>query len=102
MMMDWNQYHKEIGARIGDLMKLSVRVSQLGGHSGDVLRTVVDGLGTAGGHDRRAGGAIPIADASSAAVDALLRDVRARFLASLKVDDPGQRLLETSPHIPVP
>src|SRR5437879_13266999 len=23
MMMDWNQYHKEIGARIGDLMKLS-------------------------------------------------------------------------------
>jgi len=23
MMMDWNQYHKEVGARIGDLMKLS-------------------------------------------------------------------------------
>jgi AhpD family alkylhydroperoxidase len=23
MMMDWNQYHKEIGARVGDLMKLS-------------------------------------------------------------------------------
>src|SRR5260370_34564614 len=23
MVMDWNQYHKEIGARIGDLMKLS-------------------------------------------------------------------------------
>jgi AhpD family alkylhydroperoxidase len=23
MMMDWNQYHKEIGARIGDLMKMS-------------------------------------------------------------------------------
>ncbi len=23
MMMDWNQYHKEIGTRVGDLMKLS-------------------------------------------------------------------------------
>src|SRR6202795_1835030 len=23
MMMDWNQYHKEVGGRIGDLMKLS-------------------------------------------------------------------------------
>jgi AhpD family alkylhydroperoxidase len=23
MMMDWNQYHKEVGARIGDLMKVS-------------------------------------------------------------------------------
>jgi AhpD family alkylhydroperoxidase len=23
MMMDWNQYHKEVGVRIGDLMKLS-------------------------------------------------------------------------------
>src|SRR5260370_30730997 len=23
MMMDWNQYHKEIGARLGEFMKLS-------------------------------------------------------------------------------
>ena len=23
MMMDWNHYHKEVGARIGDLMKVS-------------------------------------------------------------------------------
>jgi AhpD family alkylhydroperoxidase len=23
MMMDWNQYHKEIGGRLGELMKLS-------------------------------------------------------------------------------
>src|SRR6266851_10487941 len=23
MMMDWNQYHKEVGARLGELMKLS-------------------------------------------------------------------------------
>ena len=23
MVMDWNEYHKEIGARVGDLAKLS-------------------------------------------------------------------------------
>ena len=23
MMMDWNQYHEEVGARIGDMMKVS-------------------------------------------------------------------------------
>ena len=23
MMLDWNQYHKEIGSRLGELMKLS-------------------------------------------------------------------------------
>jgi len=23
MMIDWNEYHKEIGARLGELMKLS-------------------------------------------------------------------------------
>ena len=94
MMMDWNQYHKEIGARIGDLMKLSVRVSQLGGHSGDVLRTVVDGLGTAGGHDRRAGGAIPLTSTAPSAIEDLQSELRRRFLKALKIDDVrGQRLV---------
>ena len=37
-------------------LKLSLRVAALGGKAGEVLRDVVDGLGTAGGHDRRAGG----------------------------------------------
>ncbi len=23
MMIDWNEYHKQVGARIGDVMKLS-------------------------------------------------------------------------------
>ena len=36
----------------GNLMKLSIRARLLGGHSGEVLRDVVDGMGTAGGHDK--------------------------------------------------
>ncbi len=38
------------------MLKLSVRVSQLNGHAGEVLRNVVEGLGTAGGHDKRGRG----------------------------------------------
>jgi len=87
----------------GDLLKLSVRVSQLGGHSGEVLREVVDGLGTAGGHDKRAGGAIPLKDTSTEAVDSLLRTIRRRLLAKLAIDEEqGRRLLEASPVIQAP
>lgn len=89
--------------RFERLLKLSVRVSQLGGHSGEVLRKVVEGLGSAGGHDKRAGGAIPLDDTSPEAIDALLRLVRARLLDELGIDDhQGRRLLEDSPRIPAP
>jgi nanoRNase/pAp phosphatase (c-di-AMP/oligoRNAs hydrolase) len=79
-------------------MKLSVRVAHLGCHSGEVLRKVVDGLGTAGGHDKRAGGAIRLTDPSPAAVDELLRTIRLRLLTELGVDeDQGRRLIEPEP-----
>src|SRR5207237_1263807 len=58
-----------------DQLKLSVRADHIGGHCGEVLRGVVDGLGFAGGHDRRAGGVIPILDGRSEAIDALLRTI---------------------------
>ena len=80
--------------RFDDLLKLSVRVGHLGGHSGEVLREVVDGLGCAGGHDRRAGGAIALADQSPETVENLLRTVRHRLLGQLHIDEQqGRRLL---------
>ncbi len=36
-----------------DRLKLSLRAGQLGGRAGETLFTVVEGLGNAGGHDRR-------------------------------------------------
>ena len=54
-----------------DQLRLSARVASLRSRSGEVLRAVVDGLGTAGGHDKRAGGAIPLSDRSPEAIDAL-------------------------------
>jgi nanoRNase/pAp phosphatase (c-di-AMP/oligoRNAs hydrolase) len=86
-----------------DMLKLSVRSSQLGGHSGEVLRSVVNGMGTAGGHDRRAGGAIRLQDTGQEAIDALLRTIRQRFLSQLKIEDSeGRRLVEGCPIIQAP
>ncbi len=86
-----------------DMMKLSVRVSQLGGHSGEVLREVVNGVGTAGGHDKRAGGAISLPDTRPETIDSTLRMIRHRLLSRLGIDEhQGHRLLEASPVIQAP
>jgi nanoRNase/pAp phosphatase (c-di-AMP/oligoRNAs hydrolase) len=87
----------------GNLMKLSIRAAYLGGHSGEVLRDVVEGIGTAGGHDKRAGGAIPLADLQPETIDNSLRLIRHRLLDKLEIDEQrGHRLLEASPIIQAP
>jgi nanoRNase/pAp phosphatase (c-di-AMP/oligoRNAs hydrolase) len=89
--------------RFENLLKLSVRVGHLGGHSGEVLRDVIYGLGTAGGHDKRAGGAIPLGDTSPEAINQLLQTIRSRLLDELGLGaQPGRRLLEASPIIQAP
>jgi nanoRNase/pAp phosphatase (c-di-AMP/oligoRNAs hydrolase) len=86
-----------------DLLKISVRVSRIGHHSGEVLRDVVNGMGMAGGHDKRAGGAIPVKDTRPEAIDELLRTIRKRLLARLDIDEQqGRRLVESSPIIQAP
>lgn len=85
------------------LLKLSIRVGLLGAHSGDILRAVVDGMGTAGGHDKRAGGAIPLPDESPETIDALLAEIRRRLLDQLRIAHPeGRRLLADCPTIEAP
>jgi nanoRNase/pAp phosphatase (c-di-AMP/oligoRNAs hydrolase) len=75
-------------------MKLSLRAGQLGGRAGETLQTVVNGLGHAGGHDRRAGGAIVLTDSSPPIVEALLGSIRRRLLSQLQIDEQqGRRLL---------
>ncbi len=91
---------------VGDFdgqMKLSLRAGQLGGRAGDILHAVVNGLGNAGGHDKRAGGAITLTDHSPGAVEALLRTIRHRLLDQLHIDEQqGRRLLNDCPVIPAP
>ena len=86
-----------------NLLKLSIRSASLGVHSGEVLRTVVDGMGNAGGHDKRAGGAIPLGDRTAQQIDELLHLLRSRLLSTLHVEDAtGQRLVAECPLIAVP
>ena len=63
-----------------DQLKLSLRAGGLGGKAGEVLYTVVNGLGSAGGHDQRAGGAVVLADHRPETVESLLRSIRGRLL----------------------
>jgi nanoRNase/pAp phosphatase (c-di-AMP/oligoRNAs hydrolase) len=89
--------------RFRDQIRLSARTDSLGARSGEVLRAMVDGLGTAGGHDKRAGGAIPLHDPRPEAIEDLLRLLRERLFEQLNVSDcPGRRLLQASPVIQVP
>jgi nanoRNase/pAp phosphatase (c-di-AMP/oligoRNAs hydrolase) len=84
-------------------LKFSLRASQLGGRAGDTLAVVVNGLGNAGGHDKRAGGAIPLPDESSRSVENLLRTIRTRLLDQLHIDEQqGHRLLNGCPVIGPP
>ncbi len=83
------------------VLKLSMRVNHLGGHAGELLRDVLEGLGTAGGHDKRAGGAIPIPNERPETIDPLLKTIRQRLLDELGIPrDQGRRLLEASPMLP--
>ncbi len=84
-------------------MKLSLRAGQLGGRAGEILHAVVDGLGNAGGHDKRAGGAVVLTDPSPGAVETLLRTIRHRLLDQLHIDEQqGHRLLNDCPVIQAP
>ncbi len=84
-------------------LRISLRADQIGAHAGEVLRQAINGLGSAGGHDKRAGGSIRLQDARPDAVDAVLRTLRCRFLDHLEVDEHhGHRLLVDSPRHPIP
>lgn len=77
-----------------DTLVLSVRAAIEDAHAGDILRQVVGKLGRAGGHDRRAGGAIPLQSTAPSAIEDIQSELRRRFLKALKLDDVrGQRLV---------
>ncbi len=84
-------------------LKFSLRAGLLGGRAGETLSCVVQGIGSAGGHDRRAGGAIVLADSHAETVEILLSTLRRRLLDQLHIDEQqGRRLLNACTIIPPP
>ena len=77
-----------------DSLILSVRASIENARAGEILRQVVGKLGRAGGHDRRAGGSIPLPSTAPSAIEDIQGELRRRFLKALKIEDTrGQRLV---------
>jgi nanoRNase/pAp phosphatase (c-di-AMP/oligoRNAs hydrolase) len=86
-----------------DRMKLSLRASTLGGRAGEMLSAVVNGFGTAGGHDKRAGGSIELAQGRPESLETVLRTIRRRLLDHLGIDEQqGRRLLNGCAMIQAP
>jgi nanoRNase/pAp phosphatase (c-di-AMP/oligoRNAs hydrolase) len=77
-----------------DQLILSVRAGVEDAKAGDMLRQVVGKLGRAGGHDRRAGGMIPLGSTAASAVEQVQGELRRRLLKALHIDEcRGQRLV---------
>jgi nanoRNase/pAp phosphatase (c-di-AMP/oligoRNAs hydrolase) len=77
-----------------DNLVLSVRTALRRGRAGEMLRQVVGKLGRAGGHDRRAGGIVPLTSTAPSAVEQVQSELRRRLLKALHIDEiRGQRLV---------
>jgi nanoRNase/pAp phosphatase (c-di-AMP/oligoRNAs hydrolase) len=76
-------------------LTLSVRTNQPRGQAGEILRHVVQKMGgRAGGHDRRAGGFIPLASTSDSAIEQVQSEFRRRILKVLQIEETrGRRLV---------
>jgi nanoRNase/pAp phosphatase (c-di-AMP/oligoRNAs hydrolase) len=79
----------------GDQLILSVRTNRPDGNAGEMLRHIVNKMGgQAGGHDRRAGGVIPLLSTAPTAIDQIQGELRRRLLKALHIEETrGQRLV---------
>jgi nanoRNase/pAp phosphatase (c-di-AMP/oligoRNAs hydrolase) len=78
-----------------DQLLLSVRSAASDARAGVMLRQVVCKMGgKAGGHDRRAGGSIPLESTAASAVEQVQAELRRRLLDALDIDEcRGRRLV---------
>lgn len=78
-----------------DQMYFSVRTTTARAQAGEILRQTIARMGgKAGGHDRRAGGFLPLASTSANAIDQVQSEFRRRILKALCIDDcRGRRLM---------
>lgn len=78
-----------------DRLVLSVRTKMHCAQAGEILCQVVSKMGgRAGGHDRRAGGYIPLASTSDTAVEQVQSEFRRRLLRALGIEETrGRRMV---------
>ncbi len=78
-----------------DQMILSMRTNVPRAQAGEILRSVACKMGgRAGGHDRRAGGFVPLPSTSASAIDQVQSEFRRRLLKALAIEEQrGRRLV---------
>jgi nanoRNase/pAp phosphatase (c-di-AMP/oligoRNAs hydrolase) len=82
------------GGVFEDKLILSMRSSAPRARAGDVLRKVVNGMGKAGGHDRRAGGTVFLTSTAPSYVEEVRGELRRKLLKALRIEEcRGQRLV---------
>lgn len=82
------------GGVCDDRLILSMRSSAPRARAGDLLRKVVNGMGKAGGHDRRAGGTVFLTSTAPSHVDEVRSELRRKLLKALRIEEcRGQRLV---------
>jgi nanoRNase/pAp phosphatase (c-di-AMP/oligoRNAs hydrolase) len=73
---------------------LSARSAVPSARAGEVLQQVVYKMGRAGGHDRRAGGTVPLASTAPSAIEDVQAELRRRLLKALHIEEcRGHRLV---------
>jgi nanoRNase/pAp phosphatase (c-di-AMP/oligoRNAs hydrolase) len=73
---------------------MSIRTVHANGRAGEILQEVVADLGRAGGHDRRAGGTIPLESTAPSALEQIRATLRKNLLSVLDIDEQrGHRLV---------
>ncbi len=83
-----------VGGVCDERMVLSMRTVAPAARAGELLRQVVGGMGRAGGHERRAGGYIPLGSSAPSAIEEVQSELRRRLLKALKVEEQrGRRLV---------
>jgi hypothetical protein len=70
----------------GGKLVLSVRSARANAGAGERLRLALQGIGNAGGHERRAGGCIVLSDSSPAALASLKAQLIERIRSAFQVD----------------
>ncbi|MSR55455.1 MAG: DHH family phosphoesterase [Gemmataceae bacterium] len=84
------------GGICGNRLILSLRTSLHGVKAGDLLRSVVGTLGRAGGHDRRAGGFVDLANRSKSDIEVIQAELCRRILNELNWENAQpQKLVPT-------
>lgn len=76
-----------------DRVWLSLRTGSRDHHAGEIMRKLMDRLGTGGGHVNSAGGQVVAPDASRAKKNAIARSVRQRFLKLVRSPETRGRKL---------